>query len=315
MSLSLSKGKWHPQNLIAPKWQGQDLNPCFSNPQASSQTSSHWGPKEKLHACPHTWPCPCLSSLQEKVLPLPKGHNVFLIISECHEKTQEEAVARPRCCLWPTEDWEIIPAGARGSASSVPSGMRLKGGAILCPSVGHKGSHQQCWGYVYVAAGVGGNPKETSVWLCPVNQNLPPKCKEEWAGRARGMQRTDIFENLTVFRAPCQTLAHISHLSFIGPCQVRLFFPFFRWRNEGSEKWWNLYKSHEWDMTCCFPSTSTFFRSKDLAIFGLFSIYHFPEEIHCRIHLSTPPSTQPYPRDNIWAWGTHPFRATSNLCT
>lgn len=93
-----------------------------------------------------------------QMLPLPKGLNVFLIISECHEKTEEEAVARPRCCLWSTEDRELIPAGTRGSTNSVPFGMREVGGgtAILCPSVGLKESRQQCQGYVDVAAGVGG---------------------------------------------------------------------------------------------------------------------------------------------------------------
>lgn len=80
----------------------------------------------------------------------------FSSFFECHEKTREEAVARPRCCLLSTEDREIIPAGARDSASSVSFGMREVGGAILCPSVGLKGSRQQCQGYVYVATGVAG---------------------------------------------------------------------------------------------------------------------------------------------------------------
>ena len=98
------------------------------------------------------------------MLPLPKGLNVFLIIFECHEKTREEAVASPRCCLWSTEDREIIPAGTRGSASSVLFEMREDGGvAILCPSVGLEASYRQCQRYVYVIARGGGDPKEISV--------------------------------------------------------------------------------------------------------------------------------------------------------
>lgn len=136
-ALRLRKGKQHLQNHTAPKWQGQDSNPGFSDSQAVSQTSSHRGPRCKLV-------CVCgllhVSHLsRRKCCHLPRGPNVFLLTFEHHEKIQGEAVARPRCCLWSTEDEDIIPAAARGSASAVPFRTREVDGGYSMSKCGAQG--------------------------------------------------------------------------------------------------------------------------------------------------------------------------------
>lgn len=89
---------------------------------------------------------------------------MFLIISEYHEKIQGEAVARPRCCLWSTQNKEVIPAGEGGPASSVSFGMRGVGAeeVVLSLSVELRGPYQQSQGCVFIESGER-DPEDTSV--------------------------------------------------------------------------------------------------------------------------------------------------------
>lgn len=88
---------------------------------------------------------------------------MFLIISEYPEKIRGEAVARPRCCLWSTQNKEVIPAGERGSASCVSFGREVGvEEAVLSLGVELRGPYQQSQGCVFIESGER-DPEDTSV--------------------------------------------------------------------------------------------------------------------------------------------------------
>lgn len=188
MVLSLSKGKWHIQNHTAPKMAEPGFKPRFL--RLLSYIINFFPPRPLIETwCVAGCGCVCvcvpsymsLISLEESIASA-REWNVFLIILKYHEKIQGEAVARPRCCLWSMEDKKIIPAGARSSASGVSFGTR--GWGLFCASVWGSGGHISNVSDVCILKLGWKDPEETSVWLCPINHNLPPKSKREKGGEA-----------------------------------------------------------------------------------------------------------------------------------
>lgn len=116
------------------------------------------------------------------------------------------------------------------------------------------------------------------------------------------MQKTDVFENVIIFKAPYQTLAHIPHLSLTARCQIySICFPFYfqmkKWRLREIR---HVYQSYKGCPICCFSSTNSFLHKTNLLTLAFPQFLILPKRsidsqyIYSHTHLLIHPPSHPF---------------------